>query len=341
MKARSLLGSLLATFALSSACTAHANDSVVLRVHHFLPPGSIAQAKFIEPWCAKINQESAGRLKCQIYPSMQLGGTPPQLFDQAKDGVADIIWTIPGYQSGRFLVTEAFELPFMTSTGEKSSRALWEFTSKYAGKEYNGVKPLVFHVHDGAHLHTVNKPIKTMADFKGLKLRAPTRQAAKLIEALGATPVTLPMPQVPEALARNVIDGALLPWEVVPALKIQEVVKYHSETEIGMPTLANYVYLLAMNPAKYESLPDDLKKVVDANSGAGASAWAGKVWDDAREPARKTAIERKNSFYLIPAPELKEWEQAAATVTSDWIKAVDAKGYDGNQLLQEAKRLLE
>jgi TRAP-type C4-dicarboxylate transport system substrate-binding protein len=341
MKSSALLSSLLAIFALSPVFVAHASDNVVLRVHHFLPAGSLAQAKFIEPWCAKITKESEGRLKCQIYPSMQLGGTPPQLFDQAKDGVADIVWTIPGYQPGRFSVTEVFELPFMTSGGEKSSRALWQFASKYATNEYKGVKPLVFHVHDGAQMHTVNKPIKTMADFKGMKLRAPTRQAAKLVVALGATPVPLPMPQVPEALAKSVVDGALLPWEVVPALKIQEVVKYHSETGVGMPSLSNYVYILAMNPAKYESLPADLKKVIDANSGAETSAWVGKVWDDSREPARKTAIEHKNSFYLIPASELKEWEKASATVTSDWIKEVGAKGYDGNQILQEAKRLLQ
>ena len=103
-----------------------AAEVVTLRVHHFLPASSTAHVKFIAPWCAKIQSDSGGQLKCQIYPSMQLGGTPPQLFDQVKDGVADIVWTLPGYQAGRFMVIEAFELPFMTAAeSQKSSRALW------------------------------------------------------------------------------------------------------------------------------------------------------------------------------------------------------------------------
>ena len=149
------------------------------------------------------------------------------------------------------------------------------------------------------------------------------------------------MPQVPESLARSVIDGAMLPWEVIPPLKIQEVVKYHSETPLGTPNLANYVYLLAMNPAKYASLPGDLKRVIDANSGADASAWAGRIWDDARVPSREMAVAQKNSFYEIPQPELEKWKQAAAGVTKDWIKAVNSKGHDGNALLEEARRLMQ
>ncbi|HJV85410.1 MAG TPA: TRAP transporter substrate-binding protein [Noviherbaspirillum sp.] len=341
MKVRNSFKSLLAAFALAvaPACVVYAADVTLLKVHHFLPPGSTAQTKLIEPWCAKINKESGGRLKCQIYPAMQLGGTPPQLFDQVKDGVADVVWTMPSYQPGRFLVTEAFELPFITSDAVKASRALWEYATKYAQNEYKGVKPLAFHVHDGSHLHTAGKQIKTMADFKGLKLRAPTREAAKLLVALGAMPVQMPMGQVPDGLAKGVIDGALLPWEVVPALKIQEVVQYHSETPPGTPTLSNYVYMLAMNPAKYNSLPADLKKVVDGNSGAELSAFAGKVWDEAREPARKTAVDHKNTFYVIPVQEIKEWEKKAAPVTDAWVKDVTAKGYDGKKLLEEARRL--
>ena len=99
-------------------------EEVTLKVHHFLPPGSTAHAKFITPWCDKINKESAGRLKCQIYPAMQLGGTPPQLIDQARDGIADIVWTLPGYSAGRFPAVEVFELRFMTMTAELSIRSL-------------------------------------------------------------------------------------------------------------------------------------------------------------------------------------------------------------------------
>ncbi len=209
---------------------ASAQETITLRVHHFLPPSANAQVKIIEPWCAKINQESAGKLKCQIYPAMQLGGTPLQLFDQAKDGVADIVWALPGFQAGRFHATEVFELPFMVASAEKASRALWLYAEKNAREEYKGVKPLIFHVIPGTQLHTTSKPIKTLADFKGLKLRTPTRMATKLVSAFGATPVPMPVTQVAESLSKGVIDGTVLPWEVIPALKIQEIVKFHTET---------------------------------------------------------------------------------------------------------------
>lgn len=129
-------------------------QTITLKVHHFLPPGSTAHKNFMVPWCDKIAKESGGKLKCQIYPSMQLGGSPQQLFDQAKDGVADIIWTVPSYQAGRFPVTEAFELPFMVRDSERASRGLWHYATKHATAEYKGVKPILFHLHDGSLLHT-------------------------------------------------------------------------------------------------------------------------------------------------------------------------------------------
>ncbi len=162
---------------------ASANPEVVtFKVAHFLPPGSIFQKKNLEPWCEKIGKESGGRLKCQIYPSMQLGGTPAQLFDQARDGIADIIWTVPTYQAGRFLKSEVFELPFMVNSAEKGSMAFSEYVQKNALDEYKGVKIIFNHVHDGSQMHFGSKSVKTLEDLKGMKMRAPTRIGAKRSE---------------------------------------------------------------------------------------------------------------------------------------------------------------
>jgi TRAP-type C4-dicarboxylate transport system substrate-binding protein len=323
------------------AGAALAQETVTLKVHHFLPPASTAHAKFIEPWCAKINKESNGKLKCQIYPSMQLGGTPPQLFDQAKDGVADIIWTLPGYQSGRFIVSEVFELPFMVTSTEQGSRALWNFATRHASAEFTGVRPILFHLHDGATIHTTKKPIRTLEDFRGLKMRAPSRQATRMIAAFGATPVPMPLPQTPEALSKGVIDGAMVPWEVAPSIKLEEIVKHHIEFDPSMPQLSNSVFIFAMNPAKYNSLSPELKKVIDANSGPEASAWVGKIFAEAGRSGRKTAEKRKGTFYTVPAVELKRWEKAAQSVTVDWVKDVTAKGMNGKQLLEDARAALK
>lgn len=334
-KVKKLMAAVICAGVFGSAAAA---EEVVLKVHHFLPPGATAHKSFIEPWCEKIHTESAGRLKCQIYPAMSLGGTPTQLFDQAKDGVADIVWTVPSYQGGRFPVTEVFELPFMTRSAEHSSPVVWDVLTKYAGAEYKAVKPLIFHVHDGAQIHTTSRQVKVLADFNGLKLRAPSRQATRLLTELGATPVGMPAPQVTEALSKGVVDGALLPWEVVPPLKVHEVVKFHSETDDSMPMLSNTVFVFAMNPAKYNSLPADLKKVIDANSGRAASAWVGKVWDEARVLGRKQAQDRGNPIHVVPPKELEGWMAAGDRVAAQWVEETSAKGFPAKEILEAARR---
>ncbi len=327
----------IATLALLVAAGSAAAQTVTLKLHHFLPPGSTAHLNFMVPWCEKIAKESAGKMKCQIYPAMQMGGSPSQLFDQAKDGVADIVWTVPGYQAGRFPITEAFELPFIVRSSENASRGLWNYAIKNAMGDYKGVKPILFHVHDGSLMHTTNKQVKTLEDFKGLKVRAPTRQGTKMVMALGATPVPMPLPQAAEALAKGVIDGAFIPWEVVPAMKFQEIVKFHTEVPAGEAQMSNTVFIFGMNQAKYDSLPPDLKKVIDANSGPEASAWVGKIFAEDAAPGRKSAEIRKNTFYTLPVAELRRWEKATAGVADEWVKDMNAKGLDGKRLLEEAK----
>jgi len=134
---------------------------------------------------------------------MQLGGTPAQLVDQVKDGVADVIWTLSGYTAGRFPMMEVFELPFMMQSPEATSKALWDYVQQHGAAEFKDVKPIAFHVHGDGVFHMRNKPITTMADLKGLKVRAPTRQTNKFLAALGATPVGMPVPQVSEALSKG------------------------------------------------------------------------------------------------------------------------------------------
>lgn len=339
MKPRQLFAAamILAGAALAAAAGA---QEVTLKVHHFLPPPSTAHAKFMLPWCDKLARESGGKLKCQLYPSMQMGGTPPQLYDQAKDGVADVVWTVTGYTAGRFPIVEAFELPFMMTNAEATSRALWDYVQQNAPAEFKDVKALAFHVHGPGYVHTRDKQVKTLADFKGLKVRAPTRLTNKLIAAMGATPVGMPVPQVPEALNKGVIDGAVIPWEVVPAIKVHELVKYHAETDAKFPALYTSVFIYAMNLAKYNSLPADARKVLDANSGMGLSALIGKAFMDGDIPGRKAAEGRNNTFYTIPASELENWRKASQPIYDEWIRDMGAKGHDGRKLIESARALI-
>jgi TRAP-type C4-dicarboxylate transport system substrate-binding protein len=320
--------------------TPAAAQTFTLKVHHFLPSNSTAQRQLIEPWCIKIEAESSGKLKCQIYPSMQLGGSPQQLFDQARDGVADIVWTLPTYQAGRFAKSEVFELPFLTKSSSGTSEALWDYIQANALDEYRGLKLLAAHVHDGAHLHFTSKVIRTLDDMKGLKLRAPTRIGAKVLAALGAVPIQMPIPQVPESLTKNVIDGLSTPWEIMPTLKLEEICKTHTETSSKQAKLSNSIFTFAMNAAKYEALPAELRQVIDRNSGRELSRRAGEIWDSTIEPARRLAKARGNTFTTLTDDEYARWVDASKPVILDWIKEVDAKGGDGEKLLRSARELI-
>lgn len=323
--------------ALVLSVAAHAQE-VTLKVHHFLPPTATAHAKFLVPWCDRLEKDSGGRIKCQIFPAMQLGGSPQQLFDQAKDGVADVVWTVSGYTPGRFVKTEVFELPFMMTTPEATAHAMWDYVQAYAADEFADVRLLAVHPHGPGVFHVTKRPIRTLADFRGLKLRAPTRLTNKMLAAFGATPVGMPMTQVAESLSKGVIDGALMPYEVVPAVKVQELVKYHSETDPAHAAVYTTVLMLAMNKAKYEGLPADLRKVIDDNSGAMLSVQTARIFADADAPGRELAA--RNAINTIPAAELETWKKAADPVVRGWIKDVKAKGADGSRLLAAARGLI-
>ncbi|MDI9727890.1 TRAP transporter substrate-binding protein [Stutzerimonas stutzeri] len=324
--------------------SAYAQEAVVtLKVHHFLPAHSLTQANLLKPWADEITEASDGRIQFQFYPSMQLGGTPPQLVDQVRDGVADIVWTLPGYNSGRFPLISVFEQPFMSRSAKATSQAMWEFVTKHGEKEFTGMHLLATHTTDGALIHTGKKPINRMADFRGKKIRAANRTSTKLISLLGGTPVAMPVPQIPEALSKGVVDGAIVPWDVVPALKLHELVGHHTEMAEGKPALMYTVMILAMNPATYEGLPEDLRKIIDERSGAVLSRRAGQLFDEiAVQNGHRLAESRGNKIHQLSEDEQQKWMKVAERLDQDWIKEVEGKGYaNGAALLEDARQRIQ
>lgn len=329
------------TIVIGTGLAGASSDVVTLKVAHFLPPSSTFHQKNLTPWCDKINKESNGRLKCQIYPSMQLGGIPSQLLDQARDGVADIVWAVPTYQAGRFTKSEVFELPFMVNKSGTGSQAMWDYVQKNSLDEFKGVKLIFTHLNDGSQMHFGKKSVKTLEDMRGLKLRAPTRLGSKIIVALGAIPVQMPATAAPEAISKGVVDGISISWEVMTSLKLQEVCKTHTEVEQNQKKHSNGIFVFAINQAKYNSLPADLKKVIDQNSGREVSKWVGSVWDSGVDAARKIAADRHNTFNVLSSDEYSRWVKATDPVVEGWIKDVNAKGGNGQALLQDAKALIK
>ncbi len=198
-----------------------AQQPVTIKFHTFMAPTSNVWTIMLKPWMEKVEKESGGRIKFEGYPAMQLGGTPAQLYDQVRDGVVDIVWTLPGYSAGRFVRSEVFELPFIMTEAEATSRALWEYVQTQAPDEFKDTKVLALHVHGPGVFHAT-KQIKTHEDLKGMKMRAPTRQVTKLLAAYGAVPVGMPLPAIPDALSKGTINGLATPWDVVPSVKVHD-----------------------------------------------------------------------------------------------------------------------
>lgn len=323
------------------ALSSLAQQAVTLKFHTFMSPTSNVWLAMHKPWMEKVEKESGGRIKFEGYPAMQLGGTPVQLYDQVKDGVVDVVWTLPGNTAGRFPRIEVFELPFIMSNAEATSKAYWEYVQTMAPDEFKDTQVLALQVHGPGVIHTVDKPVKSIADMRGLKLRAPTRQVTKLMGVLGATPVGMPLPQIPDALSKGTITGCVIPWEVVPSVKVNELTKFHAEFDPAGGSLYTTTFVMAMNKAKYNSLAPDLKKVIDNNSGMATSAWLGKVQQGNDVPGRKSASDRGNTIYTVSAAEAQDFRRKSRTVEVEWVEDMNKKGFDGKKLLDTARSLIE
>ena len=334
---RTALAAMGAVAALAVTGTAMA-QTVTLRLHQMLPQQATIPAKAIVPWAQKVEAESGGKIKVQIFNAMQLGGAPPQLFDQARDGVVDITWTVLGYTPGRFPKTEVFELPFMSSSAESSSKAIQEYVEKFAADEFKDVKLIAVHTHGPGLFHT-KQPVTGLETLQGMKIRGGSRIINNMLTKLGATPVGMPVPAVTDALSKGTIDGTTIPWEVTPSLKVTELVKNHT-TFAGKEGLYTQTFAFSMNKASYEKLPPDLKKVIDNNSGMVAATLFGRAMDEGDKIGRDIAVKAGNNIVALELAEVQRWRRTASTVETDWINEVKGKGIDGAKLASEARALI-
>ncbi|MEO8279356.1 MAG: TRAP transporter substrate-binding protein [Ideonella sp.] len=330
--------SILATVLAFSAVPYASAAEITMRLHQLLPAQATIPAKAIAPWVAKVEKESGGRIKIQQFPAMQLGGKPSDLYDQAKDGVVDIIWTVLGYTPGRFPKAEAFELPFSSGAAEPASRAFQAFVEKYAADEFKDVKLIAVHVHGPGLIHSKD-PITKLEDLKGMKVRGGSRVINIMLEQLGAVPVGMPVPAVGEALSKGVIQATTIPWEVVPSVKVQQIVKNHTGFS-GDKGLYTQTFMFAMNRGTYDKLPADLKKVIDNNSGMETAALFGRAMDDDDTAGLALAKKAGNNIITLDPAETARWQRAAAGVRAVWYKEVAEKGIDGPKLAGEAEALI-
>jgi TRAP-type transport system periplasmic protein len=309
-----------------------------LKLHHAFSSVSSVHEKFIVPWARKVEAESGWRIRIDLFPSMQLGGAPAALFDQARDGSADIVFAAPSLTPGRFPKIETFELPFVPSRRALvSSRALADFAAANLQDEFRDFYTICFACSDRAVLHA-NRPVRTIEDVKGLKLHVQTRFAAEAMRQFGAHPVIMPSAQVPDGISEHVIDACLDPWHLVPPLRLNDLLRSHTEFSDFSPSARTYV--LAMNKASYDWLPRDLKTVIDNNSGQPAAAMAGAMWDIQATAVANMVVERGDLIVTLLPEAVAHWRKAAEPVIDAWRKEIKEQKIDGAKLLTAARALL-
>jgi TRAP-type C4-dicarboxylate transport system substrate-binding protein len=311
---------------------------ITLKLHHSFSAVSGVHDKFLLPWARKIETETGGRMRVDIFPSMQLGGAPAALFDQARDGSADIVWAAPTLMPGRFAKIETFELPFLPSRRALvSSKALTDFAATNLQDEFQDFYTICFSCSDSAVIHAA-RPVRATEDMKDFKLHVQTRLAAEAMRALGAHPVMMPSAQLPVAITEHVVDGCLDPWHLVPPLRLNDLLRSHTEFSDHSPSARTYV--LAMNKASYDRLPRELKSVIDSNSGQVAATMAGAMWDQQAAAVANMVVERGDLIVTLLPEAVARWRKATEPVIDAWRKEIKEQKIDGAKLIAAANVLL-
>ena len=312
---------------------------VTLKVHHGLPADSTFHTRFLVPWAQKVEKESGGRIRFRLFPALQMGGGAPGLYDQVKEGVADIVWTGVGDTPERFPAVES-----VRAAARREQRPGLEPGAVGVRAPERSVTQGVRRRAPAGCRAARRAPVAHAQQARPGRCRPRRSQDRRalvpsiFLSALGATPVEIPAAQTARALASGAVDGALLSWDALTALESGELVKCHTQLDPQTPWLYSEVFVLAMNSATYKSLPEDLRKVIGANGGADTSAWLGSVFDAAATSARELAAERGDAIDQLPAAELSGWRAPAQTLVEDWIKDRDG-GAAGQGLGRERARL--
>lgn len=327
------VGAGAATFVFSTAAIA---QEFTFSIHHFLSPRAPAQTLLIEPWAKSIEEASGGRIAFEIFPAMSLGGTPPELYSQVRDGVADVVWTVPGYTPGTFPRTEVFELPGIHLSDARATNLAIQDLMEILLPDYVGIHPLLVHVHSGNALHFSDGSAESLSDLEGLKIRSPSRTGAWMVEELGAEPVGMPVPALPEALSKGTVDAGLVPFEVAIPLGLADLTSASVEMAEGA-RFGTSTFLFAMNLDSYNSLPDDLKQIIDDHSGAAIAAEMGEAWNGIEPVGIQRALDAGNSVTQMTSEATAEFDAPFDATVQRWVDEAAVVGIDAEALLGSAR----
>jgi len=299
---------------------------VTLTYSNFFPPTHI-QSKLAEEWCKEVEKRTGGEVTVQYFPGQTLTKAD-QVYDGVVNGISDMGLALFAYTRGRFPVMEVVDLPLGYPNGTVATQVVNDVYRELKPKELDDVQVMYLHAHGPGLVNTRNKEVKTMADMKGLKFRA-TGFAAKVVQALGGTPVAMPMPDTYPSLQTGVVDGALYPVEAQKGWKLGEVTKFTVES-LSMAYTSSF--FVVMNKAKWAAIsPASQKAIEEINA-----EWIAKTaaaWDESDEEGKKFFLEKGGKIVTLSAEESGKWKEAVKPVIAEFVTASKDKGFDGQKAL--------
>jgi len=321
----------LLTFGLASMACA---DTVKLTYSNFFPPTHI-QSKLAESWCREVEKRTDGKVKIDYFP----GGTlskAKQCYDGVVEGISDIGLSVLAYSRGRFPVMAAVDLPLGYSSGTQATKVANAVYDQYTPGELSDVQAMYFHAHGPGLLFTTEKPVATLADMRGLKIRS-TGNSAKLVKALGGTPVAQSMPSTYQSLQKGVVDGSMHPMESNKGWKLAEVVKFGTKSQ---PVAYTTTFFVVMNKDKWAELDGDTRKIINEIN----DEWAikhGKAWDEADEAGKAFFLEQGGQFIGLDDEEIFKWIDAAKPVIQGYHKSVSGHKLDSKEIVSFIRKAMK
>ncbi len=316
--------------ALSAASFAPAAQE--LRLSTFVPPVHVIYREILTPWAQEVTKATNGEVKVTLYPSMQLGGKPPELFRQTVDGVVDLAFTLPGYTSPAFPRVGIIELPGLKDDGLAATNMMWDLLDPYLLPEFAGTRVIALWGSEDAGLMSRGKAYRSMDDLKGLRVRSPSAAQAKQLQYMGAVPIAAPITEVYPGLERGTMDGAMVPFTTILDFRLGEVAKGFT---ISGPIFGRSVFLVAMNKKKFDSLSPDARAAIDKLSGRQLSLKATEVYIKRAEQAVASVQGKADVVTLSPAEQARI-RKTLRPIIDEWIKEMEPKGIPARDMLKRA-----
>jgi TRAP-type C4-dicarboxylate transport system substrate-binding protein len=310
---------------------------IKLKYAHHNPPSAFVCTQGMEVWNKAIEKKANGKVKIDLYPSATLG-KPQDSFDLVQKGIADITWGYTAYMPGRFPLSEVLNLPMLgIDTAANGSKIIWDLynNTPYLKKEFAGVKVLFLHTHDSAPVIS-KKPIYSIEDMQGKKLRSSGGSVIPMLQALGASPMAIPMPDTYHAAEKGVVEGAVLPWEAIEMLNLHEVFKYAMDANLYSGT-----FFVIMNQQKWDSLPEDVKKAFEEESGAKGAKLYADAWDQTKTVSTDKFLKAGGTLKAMDPAETIRWQEKAKVIWEKWANDLEAKGLPGKAVLAETQQLIK